>query len=146
MAGNWTNEEKTHIAKTFGVLVAIQKSYGNDIDIKSTLRAWQVVLGDYPAGQLISAMQEWVKRHRDMPTPSDMIKLMNPEPTRITQTEFIHAKEQWKLEGFPNYSYYAGIVKEYEKQEGEARTPEPVAEVPLGQLISEIKGKLEAKK
>jgi hypothetical protein len=122
MAGNWTNEEKTEILKAFTVLATIQKTYGREIDTKATLQAWEYILGEYPANRVLKAMQLYMRQSSDIPSPADLIALMEAPKPKITQAEFIHAKEQWKLEGFPSYSYYAVMVRDYEKQQGEERS------------------------
>lgn len=144
---SWTSTEIEELSKALAVVCIGQNSYGTEQQFSQRFDFWVMKLeGKYTVNQVLHALDVYTDKNSGIPTPSDIIKLLSPEPTRISHAEFIHAKEQWKLEGFPSYSYYAGIVKEYEQQEGEARTQEPVAEVPLGQLISEIKGKLEAKK
>ncbi len=123
MAGNWNEDEKREILKAFTVLATIQKTYGKEIDIKGTLQAWEYVMGEYPAAAVLSAMQAYMRKSSDMPTPADLIALISPPKPKITQAEFIHAKEQWKLEGYPSYSYYATVVKDYEKESAEDRAP-----------------------
>ena len=80
-----------------------------------------------------------MKQDSSMPAPADLIKIMSPAPTKITQTEFIHAKEQHALEGYPKYGYYGGIIRAYEEQEGESRNVEPIADIPLNQLVEQTK-------
>lgn len=99
--------------------------------------------GKFTVNQIINALHIHCERNSVIPKVSHINDILNPAKPKITQSEFIHAKEQWKLEGYPSYSYYAGIVKDYEKQEGDVRNVEPVAEIPLGKLIADITKKLE---
>lgn len=127
MAGSWTNDEKAEILKVFTIMATIQKNYGREIDVRPTLQAWEFLMGDFSAAQVVSAMTEYMRKSSDMPAPADIIALMKPEAPRISQAEFIHAKEQWKLEGYPSYSYYAMIVKDYERENAESRNdPKPI--------------------
>lgn len=128
MAGNWTPEDKQEIVKVFAVLATIQKNYGRQIEMRETLQAWECVIGDIPANQVVAAMQAYMRKSSDMPTPADLIALITPPKAKISQTEFIHAKDQWAKEGFPSYSYYAMVVKNFEKQEEQDRDPAPVTE------------------
>ncbi|MAI17112.1 MAG: hypothetical protein CBC71_06130 [Rhodobacteraceae bacterium TMED111] len=151
MAGNWTIEEKKEIVKAFTVLATIQKSYGNIIEIKPTLRAWEVILYDCPAMAVVNAMHVWSRKESSMPTPSDILKIIKPEKPEITRAEFLHAKEQHALEGFPICGYYGKIIQDYEAQEGikrelptyyeviESRASEPMPVDLKARLGDEIK-------
>lgn len=73
---------------------------------------------------VLTAVDAYTDQKNDVPAPSDLIALMTPPAEkRISGAEFIHAKEQWELEGFPSYSYYATVVKDYERQNAEDRAP-----------------------
>lgn len=139
MAGNWTTEDKNEILKAFTVLATIQKTYGKEIDIRATLQAWEYVLADqYSAGDVVEAMSLYMRQSSDIPTPANLISLMtSPEVPRISTAEFIHAKEQHALEGFPAYGYWGQIIKQYENENHDARL-KPVA--PIEQRKSLEKG------
>lgn len=77
--------------------------------------------GRYTASSVLKALSDYSDKKNDMPAPADLIAIMNPEKPRISQAEFIHAKKQWELEGYPSYSYYAMIVKDYENENHEER-------------------------
>lgn len=117
MAGNWTDEEKTEIAKTLAVMAIIQKSYGREIDVKNTVKAWEFVMADCTAKQVVSAMQAYMRQSNDIPSPADIIQILNPPPAKIGYAEYKNALEQHKLEGFPRFGYYGTVIKDYEKQE-----------------------------
>lgn len=97
-------------------------SYGQPLNLKSRLGLWKMTLeDDYSIAQVLAALKQHCKASNTMPAPADVIAVLNPPKSKITQAEFIHAKKQWELEGYPSYSYYAMLVKEYESQEGEER-------------------------
>jgi len=125
MAGNWTTEDKTKILQVFSVMATIQKAYGRDIDVKPTLQAWEYLMASqFTAEQVVSAMELYMRQSSDMPAPSDIIALMTPPPpAKITQAEFIHAKEQWKLDGYPPYGQHRMIVKQFEAEQAAERDP-----------------------
>lgn len=91
--------------------------------LSNMLLAFSTVLEDCSVEEITAGFQHWMKTQSTMPTPADIYKIIRPEKqhTRVSHAEFIHAKEQWKLEGFPSYSYYATVVKDYEKQNAEDR-------------------------
>lgn len=70
----WTDEEEVEIAKKYAFMLTIQRLYGEQIDIATTLKGWRFVLSDYTADQILDAMDIWVKEKPTMPTPSDIIK------------------------------------------------------------------------
>lgn len=137
MAGNWTQEEKQEIVKAFTVMATIQKNYGKEIDIKATLQAWEYILGEYPADKVLAAMNRYMRKSSDIPAPADLIAIIDPPKPKITQAEFIHAKEQHKLEGYPTHGYYGGIIRAYEAQEADERSPEPLTSLEGKKLIHE---------
>lgn len=129
MAGNWTEDKKREILKTFTVMATIQKTYGREIDIRPTLQAWEALLaGEYSGEQVNRAMAAYMLKSSDMPSPADIARMITPETPKVSQAEFIHAKDQWAKEGYPSYSYYAMIVKQFEKENAEDRAPNPPIE------------------
>lgn len=130
MAGNWNNEEKQEILKVFTVMAAIQKTYGREIDIKPTLQAWEYLLAEkYNGTQVVAAMEAYMRKSSDMPAPADIIAILSPVAPKITTAEFIHAKEQHALEGYPAYGYYGQIIKQYERENAEHRSAaEPITD------------------
>lgn len=92
--------------------------------LSNMLLAFSAVLEDCSTEEITAAFRQWMKTQTVMPTPADILKIARPakpQEPRISGAEFIHAKEQWKLEGFPSYSYYATVVKDYERQNAEDR-------------------------
>jgi len=56
-----------------------------------------------------------------MAKPAHICAILNPQKPKITQTEFIHAKEQHALNGYNPFSKYADTIREFEAQERENR-------------------------
>lgn len=124
MVGNWTDAEKTEIAKVLSVMAVIQKSYGREIDVKNTVKAWEFVMNDYSANQVLSAMQAYMRQSNDIPSPSDLIKIIDPPPAKISYAEYKHALERHAAEGYNPNGKWAGIVNDYPKQQAiENETP-----------------------
>jgi len=146
---NWRNlwspeeEKKLSQALTFCWINATEK-FGNELDLSMRVSGFKFVLGaDFTIDEILSAFQIFMKKSSRMIAPADVQAILSPEKPKITQAEFIHAKEQWRLEGYPSHSFYAGIVKGYESEQSDSRTPEPKAQVPLGQLVSRVKKQIE---
>lgn len=124
MAGNWTNSEKTELAKLLAIMSVIQKSYGREIDIKMTINAWEYVIGEYRASQVLAATEAYMKKSNDIPSPADLIKIIEPPPAKITYAEYKHALERHAAGGYnPNGKWY-GTIQDYENQKlAESETP-----------------------
>lgn len=137
MDGKWTDDEKKEIAKAFALLATVQKTYGRELDPSTALPAWEWVLArDFTGKQVTDALQLYMRQTSDMPTPADLIKLMVPPTTRISQPEFIHAKDQWAKEGYPQFSYHHMIVKQYEKENADERAaPAPIEDPKILKII-----------
>jgi len=120
MAGKWNETEKQELAKAFKILTIIQKNYGRDINPIETLRAWEFILSEkYTAEQVLLAMRSYMELSSDMPSPSDLIKIISPPPKKITYAEYKHALEQHALEGYPMFGYFGQVIKDFEKQGGD---------------------------
>jgi hypothetical protein len=117
MAGNWSIDDKRKIVEAYTVLTYSLKSYGED-NVKERLRAWEAIMSDeYTADQVCAAMVAYAKKATDIPTPADLIKIINPPPAKITYAEYQYAIEQHKAEGYPMFGYFGGVIKDYEAQQ-----------------------------
>jgi len=114
----WSADDKRKIANAVKPLLEMQKSYGRTLDTKTVLRGWQMLLQNkYNAEQICYAVYRYMKQKSDFPAPADLIKILTPQENKISAQEYWHAKDQWTKEGFPRFSYYAQIVKDYEAQQ-----------------------------
>ncbi len=128
----WSPSDQAEIIKVLTIIINGQKTYGKDVSIKDTYEYYKLKLdGKYPSDRVINAIQSYTDTKSDLPAPSDLITILEPkaEP-RISTAEFIHAKECWKNENFPTHSYWAGVVKQYERENAEDRAPKIMTEDP----------------
>jgi len=79
--------------------------------------------GDFSVEQILGALRVHMKKTTQMFKPAHATAILDPEPAKISQTEFIHAKKQWELQGFSPFSKYQDVVKGFEAQEDEGRAP-----------------------
>ena len=128
----WRGGEVEDLIKALSVVCVSQNAYGSEKEYDMRVDFWVKKLEPrYSVNEVLGAMDMFTDRNNDMPVPADIINILSPEPKKITTAEFIHAKQQWELEGFPSYSFYAIVVKDYEKQEGqerEVKTPQQILE------------------
>jgi hypothetical protein len=114
----WSDSDKKAIAEAYTALTLILNTYGKDDLMKERLRAWQAVLEpDYTADQVCAAMMAHAKQSREMPTPADLIKIIDPPEPKITYAEYKHALEQHALEGYPMFGYFGQVIKDYQRQQ-----------------------------
>lgn len=75
----WTLEEQAQLIKKYAALLVVQRTYGQKYDIEATLKAWKYFLSKYSVEEIIFAMDKWVEISPDLPTPSDIIKIITPK-------------------------------------------------------------------
>lgn len=124
MAGNWSIEEKRRILEVYTTLSYSLKSYGDD-KVKERLRSWEALLSDECTGeQICAAMIAHAKQSVEIPTPAELLRIINPPAPKITYADYKHALEQHALEGYPQFGYYGQVIKDYQRQQAtENETP-----------------------
>lgn len=66
-----------HVSQAFDIF----NTYGKDAEaLKSTYRAFEEDLAGYPAERIDRAFKEFRKENTNMPTPADILKILNPYP------------------------------------------------------------------
>jgi hypothetical protein len=117
MDGNWSIDDKKKILETYTVLTYSLKSYGDD-KVKERLRAWEAIMSDsYSADQVCAAMVAHAKKSSEIPTPADLIKIINPPETKITYADYKYALQQHEAEGYPMFGYFGQVIKDYQRQQ-----------------------------
>jgi len=148
MDGKWTDSDKIEIAKSLAVMAIIQKNYGRELDVKNTIKAWEFVLQDYTSKQVSEAMRAYMRQSNDIPSPADLIKIINPPEKQITYAEYKHALEQHAAEGYPMFGYFGGVIKDYQKQQASESGIKTRQEISDGrqpdELSQKVKGLLAA--
>lgn len=98
----WTIDEK----KTFALLLArvfdAQKQYGKTSDqLSNVIEVFNWVLKDYPAEKCMWALGEYIKRNADIPTPSNLISIIDPirEEPKPDKGYYIKLQNLLKVDG-----------------------------------------------
>jgi len=106
------------------VIINGQKAFGKQASLYDVFAYYRLKLeGRFPMVLVLNALHIYTDRHDDLPNPANLIEIMAPAPKKITTAEFIHAKEQHKLEGYPAHGYYGTLISNYERQEADERAP-----------------------
>ena len=96
----------------------MQKAYGKQIDLRALLKGWEFVLSKkYTVEQVIYALEKYLEQKDDIPTPANLIAILNPEKPKITTAQYIAARDNQKRNGYPMYSSDSQIISDYETQE-----------------------------
>ena len=104
-SNGWTADEKRAIAAITFPLIEMQKQYGKQLNAKLLMQGWEIKFGGrFSIEQLLYALNIYTDKHSDFPAPSDLIAILEPEPPKVTESEFI-AAQKWQ-ERNNNYSKY----------------------------------------
>lgn len=101
----------------------MQKAYGRTLDVKLVMSGWEMVLADkYNADQVCYALKEYALGKEDFPTPASINNILNPAKPKITQAEYVAAREWQKTNNrYDKFTDAYDIIKGFEKQESQER-------------------------
>ena len=114
-SNGWRDDEKRALAAVMFPIIQMQKQYGRDMDERVIMRGWEIKLaGRYPVHDIIRAVDIYTDSRDDFPSPANIIQILDPEPTKVTESQFI-AAQKWQ-ERNNNYSEFtaaADTIREY---------------------------------
>lgn len=115
---SWSASDQANIVKTLSVILNNQKAFGKEQSIDDTFSFFKMKLdGKYTADQVLGAIDKYTDSNADIPTPADIINILNPPKRKITQAEYIAALEWQKNNGYPNFSYEKYLIDDYLAQD-----------------------------
>lgn len=118
--GSWSPDEKKVIFETVAVLVEMQKAYGKEINIKTLLRGWEVLLSDrFTGDEICFACKQYMLKKDDIPTVSNLIEILEPKKKGVSYAEYQDALEYQRKNGYPQFSAAQYTIREYKNQEHE---------------------------
>lgn len=112
----WSQVDRKKIASSVYPLIEMQKAYGRQLDLELIMKGWQAVLSDYSADHVCYALKVYMKKSSDFPAPADLIKILEPEEPKITESQYVQACKQQERNGWLRFSYEQGIIDDYRKQ------------------------------
>lgn len=105
------------VIKTLAVLVNNQKNYGKEYVLSDLFKFYEMKLaGRFPVDSILMAIGLYTDRNSDIPQPSDLINIMDPEKPKISYAEYKNALERHAQEGYQMFGGYKQIINEYEQQ------------------------------
>lgn len=76
-----TAEEEAQISVTIRQCFDLFNTYGKDPSaLKSMLPVFEEVLAAHPTDKIMGAFKEWLRTQSAMPTPADILKILNWDP------------------------------------------------------------------
>jgi hypothetical protein len=107
------------VFETASILAFAAKNYGRPVDVDRYVAAYTALLqGRYTAAQVSEAMLDHATRSSDMPHPSDLVALIEPPATRITDQQAAAARRALDAQGYYNaHSCEAQLLRDYAAQQ-----------------------------
>lgn len=97
---------------------ASQRTYGDKAEMMEYRDGmFQMVLADYTFEQIKQAFIQHIKRSPELPTPSDIIKIIDPPPEPLSVAVYTALKKRIQDEGYFPYSTEVNFMRAFEKQE-----------------------------
>lgn len=97
----WKPEEKAKLAVVIGQVFDMQKQFGKTTgQLENIIVGFCWALADYDPALVIDGLGEYIRNNSDMPTPADIVKLIDPKPPA------------WK----PDKPYYISLKKIHDEQ------------------------------
>lgn len=98
----WKPEEKKTLALALGKVFDLQKQFGKTTgQLENIVEGFIWVLSPYSAQSVIMALGEYMRRNSDMPTPSDLVKIIDPLPPvwKPDKSYYIKLQDIFKRDG-----------------------------------------------
>lgn len=98
----WKPDDKKTLAVVIGRIFDLQKQFGKTTgQIENIIEGFCWAMQRYPVERVIWGFSEYILKNSDMPTPADIVKIIDPKPP------------EWK----PDKPYYISL-KEIQKNDG----------------------------
>jgi len=136
---SWTNTEIQELVKMLTILIDGQKQYGKDYSLKATLDYFILKLEKkYTVDQVLFALDKYTDKKNDIPAPSDINNILNPEKPKITTAQYISAQKwQERNQDWSGYTSEAILIREYKSQEDEKQLDHAIECDEIKQICSD---------
>lgn len=118
----WTRSDVENLTKALTVIIEGQNAYGKKYDLENIFNYMRLKLErKFTVDQVLFALDLYTNRNDDIPTPSAIINILDPQKPRITEAEFVEAQKWQEANGYPMFSAAKETIDEYKKQQSEGR-------------------------
>lgn len=91
----FSGADKGALAKTLGVVCALQRQYGKtEAELEALVEGFCWALAGYPMGAILTAIQLHVKKSNNIPTPADIEEILNPKPKELSAAMYVAIKKR----------------------------------------------------
>lgn len=117
---SWEPNEKASLAEVIGRVFDLQKQFGkNTGQLENIVAGFCWALAKYQVEEVIRGFGEYIQRHSDMPTPADIVAIIDPKPPEKVWDKSVYYKLQqiYKEQGpygLNNEEYE--YIRNYEEQ------------------------------
>lgn len=79
----WKPEEKKSLAIVIGQAFDMQKQFGKTTgQLENIVNGFCWIMEPYPVEIVMRAFAQYIRERSDMPTPSDLVKIIDPQPPK----------------------------------------------------------------
>ena len=90
-----TSGQKAELATMLGTFLQIMKGYGkNEQNLDAMISAFEWALADYPHDDIKAAMGQWLRTSNEVPTPADIIAIIDPPAPALDKTVYLALKKK----------------------------------------------------
>ena len=93
-----TEQETSKIIQKLHNIYSHQDRFATGQDIISRITYWDIYFKEYPFSVVDKVVDSWIKSHRDMPTPSDLLPMCKDERASLQDIRFPEdIKPTWEI-------------------------------------------------
>jgi hypothetical protein len=95
-SNTFTQIDKEKLSRALGACAAVQRTYGKQVsDLEAVVKVFIKVLDGYEPKEIMQAIKKWLTISPEFPTPSDILKILDPQPI-YDKTVYISIKNKLK--------------------------------------------------
>ena len=142
-SNTWTDQDNNKLSNALTFCYKNSDLYGQALELESRMNAFKFVLeGEYTMNQVLLAFKMHMGKTTEMIKPAHVNALLSPAKAKITQTEFINAKNMWEIGGYKTFCEYKDVMDAFTEQEHEQReSHEVITDERALELMNKFKSK-----
>jgi len=116
----WKDSEVEELIKILAIIIDGQKAYGKQYSLKDVLAYYRYKLEQqhgFTVKQVLFAIEQYTDKIDDVPVPADIIKILNPQPPRISEAQYVQAQKWQERNGYPMVSDALIVIEKYQEQQ-----------------------------
>lgn len=122
MPDSWQTTEIASLAKAIAFCYRNQNTYKEPLDLDVRVAGWRFVLEEeFSVEQVLYGLREFMKKSTDMAVAANIYKILNPEPPKVTEAQFVQAQRWQERNGYPIFSDALTTIAKYHEQNKQAQ-------------------------